>query len=425
MLRKCPDPSRATHRPSRPGELVDRGKVRQALQRTPAKGSKDAPPPKGAEVKPKPAPDRSTTAAPAAAATETASAPTIQQLNEVHVTEAPPDPELVERARQYRVNKGMLGNDAFRRNVVVIKYRRAGTVDFHVTDNKGLHGELEAISKLAQDDPHWRQTEILEIYSERQPCPNCASHLSFLRRSLNRIADAQRRAVINFRVYFTVPTANTYGQRRALLEAQYRAGAGRRAPSGTGTMFSFVFMAWLGYRHQSAQESRAATNAERREGGYAEPHSYRGGFRGALDRAGDVIYDPFGTGERGVPLRSRVDMPKWRGMVRRVFGRAGPGAIRVFRWDHIEPEREYEQYVLYLCGGDRRWYIIGLTESLESAHWLARWMLPGAPLMATDPKRWQKTPPSYTPDINEILDPATTDERVWDLIEPPPQGEFA
>jgi len=80
---------------------------------------------------------------------------------------------------------------------------------------------------------------------------------------LNNIAKAQGRMPVNFRVYFTVPTKGTWGERRALLQGQYL-GAPESAggsPTTRGAMFSFVAQIWLAALHQQAKERRAAERA--------------------------------------------------------------------------------------------------------------------------------------------------------------------
>lgn len=114
--------------------------------------------------------------------------------------DAPLDPELVKRARNYRLTKTDLSEESFERNVAVIAYMRNGRIYYQgaANDPRKLHSESVALKKIEKGDPHWLRTKIVGVYSERQPCSNCARDLAGVRTRL------RERGGIDFPVHYSV-----------------------------------------------------------------------------------------------------------------------------------------------------------------------------------------------------------------------------
>jgi hypothetical protein len=131
------------------------------------------------------------------------------------------DPELVARARSFRIARNLLDPDAFRLNVAVIKYERDGVVRYEVAANDPaeLHSESVALRKIEKGDPSWTRTRILGVYSERQPCPNCARDLAGVRRRLK----------VDFPVYYSIGQWQAKRTRARELMTRYFGSAAAKA----------------------------------------------------------------------------------------------------------------------------------------------------------------------------------------------------
>jgi hypothetical protein len=147
------------------------------------------------------------------------------------------DPELAQRALQFRVENDMLTPEAFRQNVAVIKYEQDGKVDFLVraNDPRKLHSEVEATKELERLDPGWKRTQILEVYTERHPCASCWPNLRAVRRIIKNIRVAQGKSATDFRTYYSVPKDEPGMTRASELAKQYYSGGSARAPGSSVT----------------------------------------------------------------------------------------------------------------------------------------------------------------------------------------------
>lgn len=53
---------------------------------------------------------------------------------------------------------------------------------------------------------------------------------------------------------------------------------------------------------------------------------------GVLDRIGDLLYDPLGTGNASVDIKDRIDVPRWLAGVQKAFSGHKPGDKVDFTW---------------------------------------------------------------------------------------------
>jgi hypothetical protein len=199
------------------------------------------------------------------------------------------------------------------------------------------------------------------------------------------------------------------------------------APTAKGTLFSFGVGLLLSGLHQAAKERRIAEAAKASDSGYVPPGTYSGGATGALERAGDVLHDPFRTGEQSVSLRSRLDMPTFRRFARSHFGTTTAGDMRIWRWDYIFNDTTVRRWLVYVLSTRGRWHHVLMAPSREGAEYWGRFLVPARAAIAQSPERYDQLPEDrvsrYTPDINVILDPTTTDDQVWGALTYTPPGE--
>lgn len=136
----------------------------------------------------------------------------IQQMGR-DTAAVPMDPKLTEEALKWRLNNTDLGATSFRRNVAVFKVDVGGTISYitEANDEGELHSESNVLARLQTADPKLTRTRILAVYSERQPCPNCASDLNFVRRTLQQ----------NFPIYFSVSQRVAPQSRASTLRRAY------------------------------------------------------------------------------------------------------------------------------------------------------------------------------------------------------------
>jgi len=245
------------------------------------------------------------------------------------------DPELAERALQFRVENEMLTDDAFGQNVAVVKYERSGTVGYLVRANDPgeLHSEIEAVNELERLDAGWQRTQILEVYTERHPCANCWPNLRGVRERIKRIRVQQGKPATDFRTYYSVRRDEPGRTRATELRKQYFSSGPPRTPEQppakvTATQPAPPPRAPKETRpgssapsestpeparpaepapHPSEPASNVGEHERARAGGVeerAKDQGYvpRGDRGGLLDRLGDLLYDPFGDGERSVPM---------------------------------------------------------------------------------------------------------------------------
>ena len=88
-------------------------------------------------------------------------------------------------------------------------------------DPSKLHSETIAIKQIAEGDPNWRKTEILELYTERHPCANCGPDLEAVRREIKRRRAARGQSVTDFPVFYSVPKWEKGDNRAADLQGKY------------------------------------------------------------------------------------------------------------------------------------------------------------------------------------------------------------
>jgi hypothetical protein len=146
------------------------------------------------------------------------------------------DPELAQRALEFRVKNGMLTPEAFGQNVAVVKYEQDGKIDYLVRANDPgkLHSEIEAIKELERLDPGWKRTQILEVYTERHPCASCWPNLQGVRGTIKKIRAGQGKPATDFRTYYSVPKDEPGRTRAPELGKQYFSGGVSRT-SGSVT----------------------------------------------------------------------------------------------------------------------------------------------------------------------------------------------
>jgi hypothetical protein len=146
------------------------------------------------------------------------------QMQEQHLSNQAPDPEMVKRAREWRIKNTDLSPDSFKVNVAVVKYRRSnGQIYYKVVSNDPakLHSETIAIKQIAKTDPRWERTEILEVYTERHPCSNCGPDLEHIRSEIKRLRQGRSQSYTDFRVYYSVPRWEKGANRAADLQEKY------------------------------------------------------------------------------------------------------------------------------------------------------------------------------------------------------------
>jgi hypothetical protein len=145
------------------------------------------------------------------------------QMQQPHLKDQAPDPELAKRAREYRVKRTNLSDKSFGLNVAVVKYKRRGRVYYKVVANDPakLHSETRAIKAIAKGDPTWKNTEILEVFTERHPCSNCGPDLQAVNTSIKNQRAARKQPYTDFRVYYAVPKWEPGATRAADLREKY------------------------------------------------------------------------------------------------------------------------------------------------------------------------------------------------------------
>jgi hypothetical protein len=146
------------------------------------------------------------------------------QVQERHLSNQEPDPEMVKRARAWRIENTDLSPDSFKLNVAVVKYRRSNGQTYYTVvsnDPAKLHSETIAIKQIAKIDPRWERTEILEVYTERHPCSNCGPDLEHIRSEIKRLRQGRGQSYTDFRVYYSVPRWEKGANRAADLQAKY------------------------------------------------------------------------------------------------------------------------------------------------------------------------------------------------------------
>ncbi len=147
----------------------------------------------------------------------------LYQVQEPHLKDEDPDPELAKRAREWRLKKTNLSDASFRQNVAVVKYKRSGRIYYkvQVNDPAKLHSETLAIKAIAKTDPTWKKTEILAVYTERHPCSGCGPDLEVVRRSIKAQRAKRGQSYVDFRVYYSVPKWEPGATRAADLREKY------------------------------------------------------------------------------------------------------------------------------------------------------------------------------------------------------------
>ena len=175
-----------------------------------------------------------------------------------------------------------------------------------------------------------------------------------------------------------------------------------------GTLFAIAPLV-LGYIHERTRAGRVEERAK--EKGYV-PQGDRGGV---LERAGDVLFDPFGEGERNVPISARVNMAKWRQTARDWFSGHKPGDTVVYHWDYYRDSRDvYSRWFVYMLAVDGKWFIYAEEGDRDAAYDFMRDLSP----MARDhfskfPVPYTVTPSGEIPaDINDVISPTVPDSAV-------------
>lgn len=108
------------------------------------------------------------------------------------------DDELRRKALRKRVAETDLSLDSFRRNYAVFKASINGQTVYPeaFNDEGALHSEALVVRQLETMDPGpppHRNTRIIQVYTERQPCPGCTIDIEGL-----------RRVISDFPVFYTV-----------------------------------------------------------------------------------------------------------------------------------------------------------------------------------------------------------------------------
>jgi Xanthomonas XOO_2897-like deaminase len=163
--------------------------------------------------------------------------PKTYQVADSDLAHVAADPEMAERALQFRVDKKLLSPEAFGQNVAVVKYERDGKIDYLVRSNDPgkLHSEIEAIKELEASDPHWLRTQILEVYTERFPCANCWPNLQAVRERIKKIRVGLGKPATDFRIYYSVPRDEPGKTRAVELAKQYFSEGPTGTPAGSVT----------------------------------------------------------------------------------------------------------------------------------------------------------------------------------------------
>ena len=123
------------------------------------------------------------------------------------------DQTMLEEVRTARIQNSHLDLKGFKRNYAVFKVLYKGALEYRVDNNdeKALHSESKVIGQLQARDRTFKDTKIVAIYTEREPCAGCASDLAFIRRTLGQ----------DFPIFFTVSQATPLDQRASLLRSRY------------------------------------------------------------------------------------------------------------------------------------------------------------------------------------------------------------
>ena len=145
------------------------------------------------------------------------------QMQEAHLSDQAPDPELVKRTREYRLKKTDLSAKSFGLNVAVVKYERKGRIYYKVQANhpSKLHSETLAVKAIQKSDPTWKHTQILEVFTERHPCANCGPDLKAVRSAIKQARSARGQPITDFRVYYSVAKWEPGATRAADLHEKY------------------------------------------------------------------------------------------------------------------------------------------------------------------------------------------------------------